>query len=66
VHALFAFLHYREVHGLGRIEVAGKEALEDELVVPVVGELAAGPADFSDAFRHLAVEEIIGFLDICR
>jgi hypothetical protein len=55
VHPLLAFLDHREVEFCAGFEVAGKEALEHELVVPRVWQLAAGPADLGDAFRELGI-----------
>ena len=44
MHALFTFLHDREVERLAGLEIAGDEASENELVVPGVGQIPARPA----------------------
>ena len=57
--AVGAFLDGREVE-LARFEGAGEGAAEDELVIPLIGQVAVLPDDFLDAFGQLRAVIVIG------
>src|SRR3954469_8749479 len=61
VHAGLAFLHDREIDRLTGLEIAGEIALEDELVIPGIGQLAALPGYLDDALGELPVKQLVGF-----
>src|SRR6186713_2628551 len=57
--ALLAFLHYRKIQRRVRLQACREKAGEDELVEIVVGELAAAPHHFLDAFGQFAAVKLV-------
>src|SRR5206468_1327795 len=58
VHAFLAFLHHREVKGLARLEIAGQETAEHELVVVRVRQITAAEPDLGHALGELGTMKI--------